>query len=147
MDVVRFIKDATAGLDGSSVLGQLKVLHAMLDLHFPNAPITLPALRKWYDRKAIPGEWVVRVARAAEQEGRPLDVAKYDMELNMEKVTERIADNIEQACERLGISKTLIYKELKAGRLKAFKTGRRTVITRQAQDEWLNSLSQVGAGS
>lgn len=82
MDVARFIKDATAGLEGSSTLGQLKVLHAMLDLHFPNAPITLPALRKWHDRKNIPGEWVVRVARAAEQEGRPLDVASYDMELS-----------------------------------------------------------------
>lgn len=81
MDVPRFIKDATASLDGSSVLGQLKALHVMLERHFPKAPISLPGLRKWYDRKNIPGDWVVRIARAAEQEGRPLDVAKYDVEL------------------------------------------------------------------
>lgn len=81
MDVARFVKDATAALEGSSVLSQLKTLHVMLTRHFPNARISLPGIRKWYDRKNIPGDWVVRVARAAEQEGRPLDVASYDMEL------------------------------------------------------------------
>lgn len=81
MDVHRFIKDATAALEGSSVLGQLKVLHTMLNRHFPKDAISLPGVRKWHDRKNIPGDWVVRIARASEQEGRPLDVAKYDVEL------------------------------------------------------------------
>lgn len=59
----------------------------------------------------------------------------------MQTEIERVADNIPQACERLGISKTLIYKEIGAGRLKAVKAGRRTLVTRDAQNAWMASLA------
>ncbi len=63
----------------------------------------------------------------------------------MQNEPDRVADNIPQACERLGISKTLIYKEIGAGRLKAVKAGRRTLITRDAQQSWLASLAAFEA--
>lgn len=59
----------------------------------------------------------------------------------MQSPIERITDNVPQACERLGISRTLIYKEINSGRLKAVKAGRRTIITRDAQAAWLGSLT------
>jgi hypothetical protein len=48
-------------------------------------------------------------------------------------------------CAAYGISRSFAYVEIKAGRLKTLKAGRRTLISRQAADDWLNSLdSGVG---
>lgn len=43
-------------------------------------------------------------------------------------------------CTAYGISRSFAYVEIKAGRLKTLKAGRRTLISRQAADDWLNSL-------
>jgi predicted DNA-binding transcriptional regulator AlpA len=51
------------------------------------------------------------------------------------------AYNIPEACERLGgLSRRQFYDELKAGRLKARKIGRRTVVLHSAIVAYLDSL-------
>jgi hypothetical protein len=45
-------------------------------------------------------------------------------------------------CAAYGISRSFAYVEIKAGRLKTLKAGRRTLISRQAADDWLNSLDR-----
>ena len=41
------------------------------------------------------------------------------------------------------VSHTTFYKELSAGRLKAYKVGRRTLVRQEDAQAWLNSLPQV----
>lgn len=38
------------------------------------------------------------------------------------------------------ISRAQVYKEINAGRLRIFKVGRRTLISREAADAWRRSL-------
>ncbi|KKC34606.1 helix-turn-helix domain-containing protein [Devosia psychrophila] len=45
---------------------------------------------------------------------------------------------------RYGISKSSAYREINAGRLKAVKRGRATLITAEAATAWLNSLPAAG---
>jgi hypothetical protein len=42
--------------------------------------------------------------------------------------------------KRQGISISTVYKELRSGRLKAKKLGRRTHITEKAEKDWQDSL-------
>lgn len=42
--------------------------------------------------------------------------------------------------KRNGISHGTVYAEIKAGRLKAKKLGRRTIITHEAEQEWLDNM-------
>ena len=44
---------------------------------------------------------------------------------------------------RNGLSYNTIYKEIKAGRIKAKKLGIRTLITAEAEQAWLDSLPDV----
>jgi hypothetical protein len=41
---------------------------------------------------------------------------------------------------RNGIGRTTVFEEIKSGRLDARKVGRRTIITRQAEKAWQDSL-------
>lgn len=50
------------------------------------------------------------------------------------------AIDIPTFCRMFSIGKTLVYSEIKAGRLKIKKAGRRTLISSQAAHEWFNSL-------
>jgi predicted site-specific integrase-resolvase len=45
--------------------------------------------------------------------------------------------------ERNNISNTTLYKEIKEGRLIALKVGRRTIITAEAERNWLASLPRL----
>lgn len=54
------------------------------------------------------------------------------------------ADSIEAFCERYQIGKSTTYVEIKAGRLKAVKVGRRTLIPHNASAEWFKSLPPAG---
>jgi excisionase family DNA binding protein len=58
---------------------------------------------------------------------------------------DRLADTIPQAAARLSISRTRIFEEIRAGRLKAVRAGGRTLIPREAQAEWLASLPRIAA--
>lgn len=51
--------------------------------------------------------------------------------------------SIEQASQKLGIGKTLLYREIKDGRIKALKCGRRTLIPLPALESWIDKLPQA----
>lgn len=65
----------------------------------------------------------------------------------MSTVLEPLADSVVTAAKRLGISRSAAYLELKAGRLRGLKAGRRTIITRAAQADWVASLADWSASA
>jgi hypothetical protein len=50
------------------------------------------------------------------------------------------AMSIRAFCERYDIGRTSVYVEISAGRLRARKAGRRTIITADDAEEWLSRL-------
>jgi len=50
---------------------------------------------------------------------------------------------VPQFIERYAISRTSLYEEAKRGRLRLLKRGRRTLIERQAAEDWLDSLRKA----
>ena len=56
----------------------------------------------------------------------------------------RRAMSIPEFCERYGPGRTKTYEELKSGRLRARKIGKRTVITEDDAEDWLLRLPVVG---
>ena len=57
----------------------------------------------------------------------------------------RIALRVREACVSLSISRSKLYEEVAAGRLKALKAGGRTLIPPKSIDDWLNSLPNAKA--
>lgn len=51
-------------------------------------------------------------------------------------------DSINEAAARLGISRSLLYSEINRGRLRSVKVGKRRLIPRDAQVEWLANLAK-----
>lgn len=51
-----------------------------------------------------------------------------------------LAHSVEEAARRTSIGRTAIYSEIKEGRLKARKAGKRTLITDADLRAWLDSL-------
>jgi excisionase family DNA binding protein len=51
-----------------------------------------------------------------------------------------LADPIPAACRRLGISRSTVYILIAQGSLRAVKAGGRTLVRREDQAAWLNSL-------
>src|SRR5690349_8462328 len=49
----------------------------------------------------------------------------------------RRAMSIAQFCERYGLGRTTAYAELKSGRLRGRKIGKRTIITEDDAEDWL----------
>lgn len=60
---------------------------------------------------------------------------------------EALADQVPAACARLGISRTTLYAEAAAHRLRLVKAGGRTLVTREAQAAWLKGLPAVHSQS
>lgn len=52
----------------------------------------------------------------------------------------RIAFTVNEFCKAFGVSRTLVYEEIKAGRVQSKKAGRRTLIPVQSALEWLEAL-------
>jgi excisionase family DNA binding protein len=52
----------------------------------------------------------------------------------------RRAFPIHEFCRRYGIGRTTAYAEIAAGRLRAVKAGRRTLISEDAAESWLAAL-------
>jgi excisionase family DNA binding protein len=50
------------------------------------------------------------------------------------------AMNIVEFCERYGPGRTTAYQEIKAGRLRARKCGKRTIIAEDDAERWLERL-------
>lgn len=57
----------------------------------------------------------------------------------------RTALRVSEACASLSISRSKLYEELAAGRLKAFKCGSRTLIPTAEIKAWLDGLPQKPA--
>ena len=55
------------------------------------------------------------------------------------------AMSIAEFCERYGPGRTKAYEELKSGRLRSWKMGKRTIITEDDAEDWLRNLPIVGA--
>lgn len=50
------------------------------------------------------------------------------------------AYTIKDFCRAYGVGRTLVYSEMAAGRLRARKAGRRTLILKTDADAWLDAL-------
>jgi excisionase family DNA binding protein len=55
------------------------------------------------------------------------------------------AYRIEQVIAQAGIGRTKLYQEINAGRLKAVKAGRRTLIMADSLNAWLAALPPVAS--
>jgi excisionase family DNA binding protein len=55
------------------------------------------------------------------------------------------AMSIDQFRTRYGVGRTTVYEEIKLGRLRARKCGKRTIITEDDAEEWLRHLPTLGA--
>jgi hypothetical protein len=51
--------------------------------------------------------------------------------------------HIADFCQRYGLGRTKTYEELKSGRLRGRKIGKRTIITEDDAEEWLLSLPAI----
>lgn len=52
----------------------------------------------------------------------------------------KLALSIREFCKVAGISRSRTYEEIKNGRLRIVKCGRRTLITNEAVEDWVKSL-------
>jgi excisionase family DNA binding protein len=62
-----------------------------------------------------------------------------------DSVTTVRAMRVPAACRALGISKSALYREIAAKRLRAVKCGAITLIPTEAAEAWLNSLPSKAA--
>jgi excisionase family DNA binding protein len=53
--------------------------------------------------------------------------------------------SIREFCQRFKIGRTRVYQEIKLGRLRAKKSGRRTLIAEADAEAWLSALPEVDA--
>lgn len=54
--------------------------------------------------------------------------------------------SLSEFCSSYGIGRTRAYEELKAGRLRARKSGRRTIILQSDAENWLRELPTIQPG-
>jgi hypothetical protein len=52
--------------------------------------------------------------------------------------------SLSQFCDCYGAGRTKAYEELRSGRLRGRKLGKRTIITEDDAEEWLRSLPVAG---
>lgn len=52
---------------------------------------------------------------------------------------------VDAFCRQYGVGRTAFYEEVKAGRLKPVKLGRRTLIPTKEADRWLSELPAMAA--
>lgn len=64
----------------------------------------------------------------------------------MEPNLSRAAYSIEEFSKRQGFGRDKTYDEIRAGRLKAKKAGRRTLITAEEERRYLDSLPDLHLG-
>jgi hypothetical protein len=55
--------------------------------------------------------------------------------------------SLPEACRFIGIGRSLAFSEIRAGRLRARKIGRRTIVTREDAIMYLRSLPIAGAAA
>ena len=57
-----------------------------------------------------------------------------------------VAYSVDEAAKASNTGRTSLFAEIKAGRLKARKFGKRTIVTADALTEWLNTLPLITEG-
>lgn len=62
-------------------------------------------------------------------------------------MTAPITYTIRGACEASGLPRTALYQELKAGRLRAFKRGKRTLVSHESLAALIAALPAYKAGA
>lgn len=53
------------------------------------------------------------------------------------------AFGIQAFCRQYGVGRTKVYQEIKAGKLKAKKAGKRTLIQEDEAERWANELPEL----
>src|SRR5262249_57859186 len=71
---------------------------------------------------------------------RPMVARTMVSEREQERRARQRAMSIAQFCQRYSLSRTKVYEELKSGRLRGRKIGRRTIITEDDAEGWLRNL-------
>jgi excisionase family DNA binding protein len=56
------------------------------------------------------------------------------------------AMSVEEAAKAAGVGRTLLFEEIRKGRITARKVGRRTIIMTAELDAWLKALPTAGKG-
>lgn len=59
----------------------------------------------------------------------------------MSTYTQKAALSVAEFCQAVGIGRSFFYEQLKAGRIKAVKAGRRTLVPATEVANWLGRLS------
>jgi len=60
-------------------------------------------------------------------------------------MTKPLSYTVEEAAKLTGLGRTRLYKELKEGRIKAVKLGRRTLIPHASLESWIDDLEAYPA--
>lgn len=55
--------------------------------------------------------------------------------------------SIDEFCQRYGPGRTKAYEELKSGRLRERKIGKRTIIAEDDAEDWLRRLPTIESGA
>lgn len=55
----------------------------------------------------------------------------------------KLAYTVQEAMAAIGLGRTRFYKEVKLGRLKTVKAGRRTLVPAAALEDWLRILQSA----
>lgn len=59
--------------------------------------------------------------------------------------TERLSYAIKDACHCVGVGRSLLYDEIKSGKLRVFKIGSRTLIASEDLQSWLDGYKRHAA--
>ena len=57
------------------------------------------------------------------------------------------AMSVGEFCQRYSIGRTTVYEEIKLGRLRGLKVGKRTLISEDDAEDWLRRLPAIETGS
>jgi excisionase family DNA binding protein len=78
------------------------------------------------------------------QEQSDMDATRKISEAQRQRRALQRAMSIDQFCQRYEIGRTTAYAEIKEGRLRARKCGKRTVIVDDDAEDWLQQLPVIG---
>jgi len=71
----QLLSDATGCPPAETKRAQYIALAGMLSS--PGERVSHRTVEKWFERGSVPGTWLIRIAAAARDLGRPIDLAKY----------------------------------------------------------------------
>jgi RNA polymerase-binding transcription factor DksA len=73
------------------------------------------------------------------------EVAEKALQLKQSSSPQKRGFSVEAVCGAYGICRSLAYVEIREGRLKARKAGRRTIIAAEDAEDWFAKLPRVKA--